>query len=105
MRVSHWLVLIAIVVGLGCLQVAQHNAILLTGYAIGRRIKDVHEQQANLSWLRTQVVGLTSPTHLARVAHERRLKLVAWSTISPEHPVRVAAAHAIFSKAGDDNAD
>ena len=108
MRLSRWLILIGIMVGLGCLQVAQHNALLLKGYVVGGQIRDVHRQEADLSWLNGQVVNLSSPAHLARVAQARRLNFVAWSTLSPA-PVRagttatpVALAR---SEADDDHAD
>jgi hypothetical protein len=75
--------LIGILVGLGCLQVSQRNALFLRGYTVGERMSRVHTQEADVSWLNAHVVGLASPAHLSRVAHERQLKLVGWLTLSP----------------------
>ena len=83
MRLSHWAALIGVVVGLGCLQVAQRNAVVLKGYAVGERMARVHHDETDALWLNAQVVELASPTHLSQVARERRLKFVAWSTLSP----------------------
>ncbi len=76
------MMLIAVLVGLGCLKVSQRNAIFLQAYAIGDRLSRIHTQETDVSWLNTRVVGLSSPTHLADVAQERRLNLVAWSTFA-----------------------
>jgi hypothetical protein len=83
MSLSRWLTLIAVLVGLGVLQVAQRNALFLKGYALGDRSDRVHAQETEVSWLNTRVLGLASPTRLSHVAQERNLKLVAWSTLSP----------------------
>ena len=82
MRLSRWVTLIAILVGLGCLQVSQRNAIFLKGYALGERTDHMHTQETDLSWLHASVVGLKSPTHLARVAGDRGLKFEARKTVS-----------------------
>ncbi len=117
MRLSHWFALIGVLVTVGCLQVAQHNAIFLSGYAVGQRRADLHTQQNELSWLNAQVVGLTSPTHLAEVAQDRGLKLVAWSTWPRQasftdaqgHPstslVHVASLDPAQAPAGDEGSD
>ncbi len=81
MKLSRWLMLIGIVVGIGCLRVAQRNAAFMAGYAVAERTHTIHAQEAQVAWLHTQVMGLESPQHLAQVAQERRLKLVAWSTL------------------------
>ena len=83
MRLTHWMALIGLVVGLGCLQVTQRNALVFKGYAVGERMGRVHRQEADVSWLNMRVVGLTSPTHLSQVAKERRLNLVARMTLPP----------------------
>ena len=83
MKLAHWFLLIGLLMVVGLLQVTQRNAVLLEGYAVGDRVRQLHAQETQLSWLRAQVVGLRSPTHLAEVAQERKLKLVAWSTFSP----------------------
>ncbi len=82
MRLSRWVTLIAILVGLGCLQVSQRNAIFLKGYALGERTGHLHTQETDLSWLHASVVGLESPTHLARVAGNRGMKFEARKTVS-----------------------
>jgi hypothetical protein len=93
MRLSHWLGLVALVTGIGCLQVSQRTAIMLGGYGVGQRMSRVHAQETDVSWLQANVVGLASPTHLARVAQEKRLNLVARSTVS-RNPLPQAAAQA-----------
>ena len=113
MRLTHWIMLIGLVVGLGCLQVTQRNAIVFTGYAVGERLIRVHRQEADVSWLNMQVVGLTSPAHLAQIAKERRLNLVARVTLPPDVPgavssrpmVRLAAVDPQQTRASDDASD
>ena len=83
MRLSRWLVIIGIMVGVGCLRVAQRNAVLVKSYAVGDRMTRLHEQQNDVAWLQAQVTELSSPTQLARAAEARRLKLVAWSRLPP----------------------
>ena len=101
MRLTHWMMLIGFVVGLGCLQVTQRNAIVLTGYSVGERLTRVHRQEADVSWLNMQVVGLTSPTHLAQIAKERRLNLVARVTLPAELPGGNASRPVMRLAAGD----
>ena len=79
--------LVSLVVGLGVAQVAQRNAVFLTGYALGERTSRVHTQETDVSWLNAHVVGLSSPAHLSQVAQERRLKLVAWTPLTPIPPL------------------
>ena len=114
-----WFVLIGVVVGLGCLQVAQHNAVFMKGYAVGERTRHLHAQQTDVSWLNVQVAGLSSPAHLAQVARDRRLNLVAWSTLAsnrvtatdvasgrePSAGQTLMAALDRDSAAGDDSSD
>ena len=112
MRLSYWLGLVAVVTGIGCLQVSQHTAIVLSGYAVGQRISRVHAQETDVSWLNASVVGLASPAHLARVAQDNHLQLVAWSTV-PHRPSPTAMAQSEGSPgaaplqlaAGDDTRD
>ena len=92
MRLSHWMALIAVFVAVGFLSVSQRNAIYGQGYAVGRRLHKLHAEQSDVSRLRAHVTGLEAPTRLAQLADERRLKLVAWSTLSPDRPVAVASA-------------
>lgn len=90
-RLSRWMLVIGMVVGLGCLQVAQRNAILLKSYAVGERTDRIHARQNEVAWLQAHVTELSSPTHLAQVAEERHLKLVAWLRLPPT-PSFVSAA-------------
>ena len=88
MKFSRWLLLIAVMVGVGLVQVAWHNAVYFTGYAIGDRLHRVQIMEREVAWLDTQVTRLGSPVHLADVAQQRQLTLVAWSTMpsSPAAP-------------------
>ena len=95
MLLSRWMTLIGIVVALGCLEVSQRNAIFLKGYALGDRLGQVHTQETDVSWLNAHVTGLASPGRLSQVAQERRLKLVAWSTLSPGGAIRAAEWDAV----------
>ena len=92
---TRWFALIGVLVGFGCLQVAQRNAVILSGYAVGTLAHQLHEQATQVSSLRTRVAGLHSPAHLAQVARTRGLELVAWSTIdhaaSPASMMQVAS--------------
>lgn len=95
MRLSRWWILLGVVVGLGCLQVAQRTAIVMKGYAVGERVHRVHTQQTETSLETMEVAGLSSPLHLAQVAKERRMNLVAWSALHQQPtaaPLRVASA-------------
>lgn len=83
MRLSRWMILIAIFVSLGCLQVAQRTTMVLKGYAVGERMQRVHAQENAVAWLDAQVTGLGSPVRLAQAQEDRQLKLVAWSRLSP----------------------
>ena len=82
MSLSRWMMLIAAMVGLGCLKISQRNAIILSGYGLGERMARAHAKETEISWMGTQVAWLASPAHLAEVAQDRRLKLVAWSALS-----------------------
>ena len=87
MRLAHWCALIALLAGLGCLQVGQRNAIILQSYAVGERMQQVHHQETDVSWLSARVTGLASPTRLAEVGQERGLKLVARTMFQPQTPL------------------
>lgn len=101
MRLSRWLALIAVMVGLGLLRVSQRNAVVLKGYAVGERLHRVHAKETDVTWLAAAVDGLASPTHLAQVAEDRRLKLVARST----WPVPSRAEPPIQLASGDEMSD
>jgi len=101
MRLSRWLALIAVMVGLGLLRVSQRNAVVLKGYAVGERLHRVHAKETDVTWLSAAVGGLVSPTHLAQVAEDRRLKLVARST----WPIPSRAEPTIRLAAGDEMSD
>ncbi len=83
MKLTQWLLLVAVVIGVGCLQVAQRNAVFFSAYAVGERASRLHSETTGVTWLNARVIGLSSPNRLTQVAQERRLKLVAWSTLAP----------------------
>lgn len=80
MPISRWGLLLGVMVGVGCLQVTQRNALFLKGYAVGERMKRVHAHETELSWLQADLAGLASPAGLLATARERQLTLVAWAT-------------------------
>lgn len=90
MSLPRWLTLIAVLVGVGCLQVAMRNAVILRGYAVGERLQRLHRQEGDLSWLKTKVVGLSSPASLAYVAREHHPNFVPWSPL-PSSSLRLVA--------------
>ena len=112
MRLTHWMMLIGQLVGLGCLQVAQRNAIILKGYAVGERLTRIHRQEAEVSWLNMQVIGLTSPTHLSKITKERQLNFVARMTLPSETAtaaarpaLRLASVNPEQESSSDDTSD
>jgi hypothetical protein len=113
MRLAQWMMLIGIVTGLGCLQVAQRNALFLKGYAVGERVQRVHAKETDVSWLNARIVEMTSPVRLADIAQERRLKLVARAMmpsgqggVVPASETRSAAGGVqTIQVAADDTAD
>ena len=94
--------LIGTLVGLGCLQVAQHNAIVLSGYAAGDRLNKVHAKETEVGWLNAQVTGHLSPVALDQAVQERRLNLVAWSTWRPDQSIAAETSPASVAVAGSD---
>lgn len=93
MPLARGLVMVAVLVALGCLQVAQRNALLVKGYRVGSLTAQVHAQETQLALRRAEVAGMASPQALARAAAQRHLKLVAWETVDHQPPgLRVAAA-------------
>jgi hypothetical protein len=81
MSLRHWLLLIALCVVGGALQVTWRNTIVMKGYRVGERLANVQAAQTRVRWLIAQVEGLESPVHLAAVSEQRKLGLVAWSTL------------------------
>ncbi len=94
MTLTRWLTLIGIVVGLGCLQVAQRNAVVLKGYAVGERLHRIQQTETEVLLAKERVIGLASPAALAQAAEDRQMKFVAWATLpsAPENLRAVAAA-------------
>ncbi len=87
-------------VALGCFQVAQHNAVILKGYALGARTRALHQQETDVAWLDARVMALASPAHLDDVAHTRRLQLIARATLPmPPGVGRQAAMAAALARA------
>ncbi len=104
MRLGRWLALVGLMVGMGALRVAQRNAVFLKGYAVGERVRRVHAQETEVAWLNAEVEALQSPMHLARVAQERHLKLVAWSPLAARASARASVANSaslVHLAAGD----
>ena len=81
MRLSQWLSLVAIMMALAGVRVAQQNAIFSQAYALGARLQCAQQKQRDIAWLRSEVVGLQSPVRLAAYADDHDLKLVAWKKI------------------------
>ena len=100
MRLTYWMTLIGFLVGLGCLQVTQRNAIVLKGYTVGERLIRVHRQEADVSWLNMQVVGLTSPTHLSQIAKELEPHAPAPEDDQQSQPNEQDADDALIRRAG-----
>lgn len=99
MTLTRWFALIGLVIGLGCLQVAERNAVILRGYAVGERLHRLHQKETATLLTKERVTGLSSPAALVRVAGERQLKFVAWATL-PAASERRQAVAAETSKAG-----
>ena len=83
MPLGRWFLLIGLMMGLGMLRVAQQNALVVSGYALGTRAERLHDQDVQMEHLRADVLELTSPVHLADVAREQRMKFVAWTSVAP----------------------
>lgn len=66
MSLARRFLLIGLLVAIGCLQVAQRNAVFLKGYALGRQTEQLHLQETELSWLQARVIALKSPVRLAQ---------------------------------------
>ena len=99
MTIPRWLLLIAVMVGVGAVQVSQHNALWLQGYAVGKQTQRIHALEGDVSWLNAQVIGLASPARLADVAQERHLNLVAWATLTPRESLnRTSSASTVDSE-------
>jgi hypothetical protein len=90
MRLLRWLAAVGVVFGVGLLQAAQRNALVLNGYAVGARVTRAHAEENDLRRLRTEVAGLASPAELARFADRHDLTLVAWTPAAPDPLVRLA---------------
>jgi hypothetical protein len=82
--------LVAVCIGWGIAQVAWRNAIVMNGYHVGERLASVQTAQTRVDWLATEVARLESPIHLAEVAAQQKLGLVAWSVLpsSPAAPAQ-----------------
>lgn len=100
MSIKKWAIAIGCVVGLGCLQVAQRNALLLQGYALGHRVEQMHEDQVVLHWLQADVTRLGSPSALADAAQMRKWKFVA-REVAPKGPTLMTVAALEQAQAGD----
>lgn len=100
MRLSQWFMLIGAFVAVGCLTVAQRNAVYFQAYAVGDRLDRLHTEGTAVAWLRADVLELSSPSRLSQVAEDRRLKFIAWSTLPPQRPAAAARAPLVVAAAG-----
>ena len=92
MPLRRWFLLIGAVVVLGCLQVAQRTGVVMKGYAVGERMRTLRARETDIAWANLQITELSSPNRLAKVAKDRDLQLVAWSTIAEAKPTTLASA-------------
>jgi hypothetical protein len=86
MRLSHWFMLVGLLVGVGCLKVAQRTAILRSGYAVAQGEERVHAAEGDLRWTQATVIRLSGPARLSRAAQERHPEMVAWSHLPLQPP-------------------
>ena len=101
MSLARWLMGIALIVGLGMLLTAQRMAVFMEGAIVGKRMEQLHEQQVRVGWLQQQVVGSASPSSLAQQAQQRRMNLVAWSSL-PERSAPTAPSPKLVTTAAAD---
>lgn len=99
MAIKKWTIAIGLMALLGCLQVAQRNALLLHGYALGERVEQMHEDQVVLHWLQADVTRLGSPSALADAAQAHKWKFVA-REIVPKAPTLITVAALEPAEAG-----
>ena len=90
MSLSRWCLLLAVMMVVGFVQVAQRNALFLQAYQVGVRTQRLHEQRVELAWLKTRVVGLSAPHRLSQTVKDNKMKLVAYSTLQAS-PLRLSA--------------
>jgi hypothetical protein len=76
-----WLLLVAVMTGVGIAKVAQQTALSLAAYRVGRSYRAHHELENQTAWLRMEVLSMQSPIALARTMHDRHVTLVAWSNL------------------------
>jgi hypothetical protein len=81
MTLKRWMLVIGGMGLIGMVRVAQHTALWLKAYEVGQRATRVHALENHTQWLSAEVAGAQAPLRLARVARERKLKLVAWSAM------------------------
>ena len=88
MALKRWLLLIAIMTGLGMAKVAEQTAVCVKAYELGREQVATHALESETWSLQTDVISLESPTHLAEAIRQTpRGHLVAWSTLADNHSV------------------
>lgn len=76
--------LIGIMVIVGAVRVHQQTALRLQAYALGRQYRQVRALEQEQLWLKAQVVGLQSPSRLAKTMKEQPRALVARTTLARE---------------------
>ena len=83
MTFKQWLILISAIIVVGMARVAQQTALCLAAYDVGHHQVKCQELESQALWLKTKIVGLQSPLHLAQTMKTRHVELVAWSELAP----------------------
>ena len=81
MQLTRWLVLVAVCVGCGLLQVSLRHRIIAQGYGLGEQLSHLEQSRTDVARLTVDVVGLESPVYLSQVTAQRKLELIAWSAL------------------------
>ena len=76
-----WLLLVALLTGVGMAKVAQQTSLSLAGYRVGRSYAAWHTLENDTVWLRSQVLSMRSPMALAQTMRDKHVTLVAWSSL------------------------
>jgi len=87
MSLRRWACLIGILTALGFLKVSQQTTMWLRAYALGERVRGVHELENETQWLKAHVTALRSPAQLVKAMGDQGFTLVAWSELSPSSAV------------------
>jgi len=83
MNLRRGLLLIGVMLGVGMVRVAQQTSLTLAAYRLAEAQERCQDLENETTWMRSRVVALESPIHLAREMTERKLELVAWEEWRP----------------------